>query len=81
MAKSINVLPLLWIAAWISVSFCFRQNPHFPSGLCAPLLGFIAILKNGWSGNALHEITLPWIVFWLGLSMAAALRLCAKKNV
>jgi hypothetical protein len=59
-----------WCALWVPVSFLFQQNPHFPFALIAPVAGLCALGdRNAWdpSGNEFHELTLPWLVFWLVL--------------
>jgi len=73
-------IALLWIVAWLPLSFFFPSHPHFPSGLFAPIMGFFTLMSLPPSGsNEWQEVFFPFLVFWIGLAAAFVVPYIFKK--
>ena len=60
----------IWIVMWCAViADLFQQNPHFHSGLWAPLMGAFAIVEwllgRQLDTNTLSELVIPFFAFWV----------------
>jgi hypothetical protein len=67
---------VVWILGWIPISlYFFHSNPHFPSALAAPVLGFFGFGRKDFfdsRSNFYNQVSLPFIVFWCGLILSFA---------
>jgi hypothetical protein len=68
-----------WTILWVPLSFLWPWgNPHAPTALVAPLLGFISIgmeiSGEHAGGHIVEELYFPWAVYWSVVTLIIVFR-------
>ncbi|MEM7449412.1 MAG: hypothetical protein AAF355_14355 [Myxococcota bacterium] len=73
---------LCWSLLWLPLTGTMLDASVLMTGWAAPAIGFgSALSPAGWQGTELQTTTLPWLLYWSGVLIAALLGIAGELRV